>query len=58
MSKKDDDDCPVTRRECALIQVNMADKISSLRKELITVVSVSTAWITLLVLILNYIHRL
>lgn len=55
---KDNEDCPVTRRECALIQKNIADKVSSLRNELLIAVSVSTSWITLLVLILNYIHKI
>jgi len=57
MSRKDDD-CPVSRRECALIQINMAERIGALRKEIIIAVSVSTTWITLLVLILSYVHKI
>ncbi len=58
MSREKDDDCPVARRECILIQKNIADKINGLRNELITAVSVSTVWITLLVLILSHVHGL
>ena len=58
MSRKDDEDCPVSRRECTLIQANMAERISALRKEIIIAVSVSTTWISLLVLILSYVHKI
>jgi len=62
--KEDEEDCPtedyhpVTRRECSLMRETMSIKINSLRKELIIVVSVSTTWITLFILILNYIGRI
>lgn len=58
MSEEDDDDCPVTRRECSLIRKTILEKINSLRKEMVIAVTVSTTWITVFLLILNYIHKL